>query len=489
MGKVELQLELPPNMTWTLADVLAATGGTVTSGSLEPLEFDSISTDTRRLEPGALFVALTGPTQEGERFAADALARGARAVLVRHLPENVPADRAIVVADPLTALGDLAAWTRRRLAPTVIGITGSNGKTTTKEMVASVCERASFSAPRSGVLKTVGTENNLIGLPLTLLRLAEQDAIAVLEMGMSEPGEISRLTEIANPDVGVVTNVGPVHLEGCCDLAGVAAAKGELFHGMRADATIAVNLDDDWVVKIAACFPGRRINFGRHGEVRPGAVADFGLDGVAFDLDVAGRTTKVRLRLPGLHNLTNALAAAAVTHATGIDVETIRAGLEAIAAPPKRMQVVRLANGTTLLNDSYNANPANVAAAIEVLTRQSGRAVAVLGEMRELGPESAALHRSIGRLAAQRGVAVLVAVGAQAAAMVDGAREAGMAESSLHTCTDPGAAAALVTTLWRAGDLILIKGSRGPATEEVVRLRGSRMAEVVRLLEEAGGLS
>jgi UDP-N-acetylmuramoyl-tripeptide--D-alanyl-D-alanine ligase len=187
--------------------------------------------------------------------------------------------------------------------------------------------------------------------------------------------------------------------------------------------------------------------------------------------------------------VTNALAAAAVTHATGIDVETIRAGLEALAAPPKRMQVVRLANRTTLLNDSYNANPANVAAAIEVLARQSGRAVAVLGEMRELGPESAALHRSIGRLAAERGVAVLVAVGTQATAMADGARQAGMAESAVLTCTDPATAAALVTSLWRAGDVILIKGSRGPATEELVRLRGSRMAEVVRLLEEAGGLS
>ncbi len=485
---MERPLEVPPKMIWTLAEVLAATGGTVASGPLQPLEFTSISTDTRRLQPGALFVALAGPTHDGHLFAADALARGARAAVVRQRPPAVPAPLAVVVADPLRALGDLAAWTRRHLAPTVIGITGSNGKTTTKEMVAAICERAPLPPARAGVLRTIATENNLIGLPLTLLRLDHGDAIAVLEMGMSEPGEIARLTEIADPDVGVVTNVGPVHLEGCGDIAGVAAAKGELFRGMRPGATAAVNLDDERVVEIAAGFAGRRVEFGERGEVRARAITDLGLDGIAFDLAVASRQTKVRLRVPGRHNVKNALAAAAVTHAIGIDIELIRDGLESVAAPPKRMQVVRLANGATLLNDSYNANPANVAAAIDVLARQAGRAIAVLGEMRELGPASARLHGDIGRLAAERGVAVLVAVGAHGAATAAGARRGGMAAAVIHVCDDPAAAAATVTTLWRAGDVILIKGSRGPATEELVRLRGSRMAEVVRLLQEAGGL-
>jgi UDP-N-acetylmuramoyl-tripeptide--D-alanyl-D-alanine ligase len=489
MKNAELALDCAPSMTWTLADVLTATGGVVASGLARPLIFNSVSTDTRRLAPGALFVALTGPTHDGHRFAADALARGARAAMVRTVPDNVAAVDAIVVPDPLVALGRLAAWTRHRLAPRVIAITGSNGKTTTKEMVAAICDHATFAPPRSQVLKTVGTKNNLIGVPLTLLRLTGHEAVAVLEMGMSEPGEIAKLAAIADPDVGVVTNVGPVHLEGCGSLAGVAAAKGELFAGMRRDATIAVNRDDEWVVKIAASFVGRRIEFGTSGDVEARAVTDFGLDGVAFDLCVGGRTAKVRVRIPGLHNVANALAAAAVTYAIGLDLDTIAAGLDAVAAPPKRMQVVRLANGTTLLNDSYNANPANVEAALRVLTRQAGRSVAVLGEMRELGAESDTLHQRIGALAAQLGVRVLVTVGARGEALATGARAGGLGPAAVHVCADPAAAAAAVATLWQRGDVILIKGSRGPATEEVVRLRGSRMAEVVRLLEEAGGRS
>ncbi|HUI26791.1 MAG TPA: UDP-N-acetylmuramoyl-tripeptide--D-alanyl-D-alanine ligase [Candidatus Kryptonia bacterium] len=477
-------------MAWTLADVLDATGGRLAAGAVQPLVFDSISTDSRRSQPGALFVALTGPNHDGHRYAVDALARGARAVMVRAVPANVPAHVAIVVADPLNALQQLASWTRRRIAPRVIGITGSNGKTTTKEMVAAICDHAAFPSPRTAVLKTAGNENNLIGVPLTLLRLTGNEAVAVLEMGMNAPGEIARLVEIADPDVGVVTNVGPVHLEGVGGtIAGVAAAKGEMFAGIRHNATIAVNLDDEWVVKIAARFPGRRIEFGRGGEVEARAIVDFGLDGIGFDLHVAGRSTKVRLHIPGLHTVTNALAAAAVAHAIAVDLEAIRAGLAAVAAPPKRIQVVRLANGTTLLNDSYNANPASIEAALRVLERQTGRRIAVIGEMLELGTQSQELHRHVGRLAAKYHVGLLAAVGARADALAEGAREAGLASEAIRVCPDPATAANWVASQWRAGDTILVKGSRGPADEELVRLRGSRMAEVVRLLEEAGGRS
>ncbi|MBI4517367.1 MAG: UDP-N-acetylmuramoyl-tripeptide--D-alanyl-D-alanine ligase [Deltaproteobacteria bacterium] len=487
MRDAELALALVPSMTWTLAEVIAATGGTVAYAADRSLTFDSIATDSRRLTPGALFIALIGETHDGHRFAADALAQGARAVLVQHVASEVPQPQAIVVPDTLRALGDLAAWTRRREQPLVIAITGSNGKTTTKEMAAAICDHASFPAPRTGVVKSIGTENNLIGVPLTLLRVTGSDAVAVVEMGMSVPGEIARLVEIAGPDVGVVTNIGPVHLAGCGSIEGVAAAKGELFAGMRRDATVAVNLDDERVVKIAAGFRGRRIEFGSGGEVHAAAITDCGLDGIAFDLGIGKQATRVRLRLPGRHNVENALAAAAVTHAIGVDLATIRAGLEAIAAPPKRMQVVKLANGATLLNDSYNANPANVEAALRVLVQQPGRAIAVLGEMRELGEASAAWHRQVGELAARLGVRLLIGVGEQAEALADGARAGGLDAAAVHVCADPAAAATSVAGLWRAGDVILIKGSRGAATEEVVRLRGSRMAEVVRLLQEAGG--
>lgn len=474
-------------MAWSTAEVLQATGGRIVAATAAST-FDSVSTDSRRLEPGALFVALTGPNHDGHRHVASALSRGARAAVVRAIPADVAPERCIVVADPLIALQQLATWTRRRVAPQVIAITGSNGKTTTKEMAAAICERAAFAPPRVGVLKTTANENNLIGLPLTLLRLTGSEAVAVLEMGMNAPGEIARLVEIAEPDVGVVTNVGPVHLEGVGGtIAGVAAAKGEMFAGMRPDRTIAINLDDAWVVRIGASFPGRRIGFGRGGEVTAQAIADFGLDGVGFDLVVAGRSVKVRLRIPGIHSVSNALAAAAVTYAIGVDLDAIARGLNEFSPPPKRIQIIRLKNGTTVLNDSYNANPASVDAALAVLARQPGRSIAVLGDMLELGPQSRSLHEAVGQSAGHHRVGLLITVGAQAGAIAEGARASEMAADAVYACADPAEAAAVVIRHWRAGDTILVKGSRGPATDELVRLRGSRMAEVVRLLEEAGG--
>jgi UDP-N-acetylmuramoyl-tripeptide--D-alanyl-D-alanine ligase len=338
------------------------------------------------------------------------------------------------------------------------------------------------------MLKTVGTENNLIGVPMTLLRLTGNEAVAVLEMGMNAPGEIARLVQIACPDVGVITNIGPAHLAGVGGtVAGVASAKAEMLAGMRRDATIAVNTQDEWVVRISEQFHGRRVEFGPGREVEGRTVTDFGLDGVAFELCVAGRVAKVRLRLPGAHNVANALAAAAVSHAIGLSLETIRAGLERVSLPPRRMQVLHLPNGVTVLNDSYNANPANVEAALSVLVRQPGRRIAVLGEMLELGEQSTALHEHVGALAAKAGVDALVAVGAQAHAVARGARLAGLEAAAICVCADPAEAAARVLAMLRARDFVLVKGSRGPLTEEVVRLRGSRMAEVVRLLEEGGG--
>ncbi len=471
-------------MGWTLTEIAEATGARC--HTVQPLTIEVVSTDSRQVPRGALFVALRGPYHDGHEFAAEALRKGAAAVVAERLPVGVAPQLTLIVPDTLRALGDLAAWTRRRHAVRVVAITGSNGKTTTKEMVAAICERASWPAPRMRVSKTVGTENNLIGVPLTLLRLRGDEAVAVLEMGMNAPGEIARLTEIAQPDVGVVTNVGPAHLEGLGSVAGVAAAKGELFARMSRDATIAVNADDEWVTRIAAGFPGRRIEFGRGCEVEARNVRDFGFDGVVFDVCIAGEARPVRLRIPGLHNVTNALAAAAVAYALGLDCGTVRAGLEAAVAPAMRMQVRRLANGITVLNDAYNANPGSMEAALRFITQRPGRVFAVLGEMRELGAQSTVLHERVGRLAAECGVQLLVAVGAEAEGIARGAREAGMAADCIHACAEPGSAAAVVTARWQAGDAILVKGSRGSADDPIVRARGARMAEVVRLLEEAG---
>jgi len=472
-------------MGWTLKEIIEAAGARATERPDRTCE--SVCTDTRRLTPGCLFVALCGPRHDGHEHAAEALQGGAIAVLVERVPEGVAPVRALVVPDTLRALGDLAAFTRQRSAVRVIAITGSNGKTTTKEMVASICQRASFPPPQTGVLKTAANENNLIGVPLTLLRLRGDEAAAVIEMGMNAPGEIARLTEIAAPDVGVITNIGPAHLEGLGSVAGVAAAKGELFAGMRPDTTIVVNTEDEWVGRVANGFRGRRIEFGHGCEVEAAAVRDFGLDGIAFDLSVNGKVGAVRLPIPGLHNVTNALAAAAVGHAMDLDIETIRAGLADAEPPRMRLEVLRLANGVAVVNDGYNANPASMEAALRTSARHPGRLLAVLSEMRELGTQSTALHRAVGRLAAECGAAFLVAVGTHAKDMAAGAHEAGMDQSTTYMCEDPAAAAVVVTALWQPGDVVLLKGSRGPDTEDVVRQRGSRMAEVARLLEEAGG--
>ncbi|MBX3026511.1 UDP-N-acetylmuramoyl-tripeptide--D-alanyl-D-alanine ligase [bacterium] len=466
-------------MTWTGEEIARAVGAAAPAPACTAR---AVCTDTRALAADCLYVALRGPTHDGHAFAAAALAGGAVAVLVDHVPEGVEPARAIVVADTLRALGDLAAWTRRRWGGRVVAITGSNGKTTTKEMLAAVFEQAW----PGRVLKTHGNENNLIGVPLTLVRLTGDEAAAVIEMGMNAFGEIARLTEIAVPDVGVITNVGPAHLEGVGSVDGVARAKGELFAGMPAAGAIAVNMDDARVAAAAARFAGRRrIEFGSGRLVRAEAIDDADLAGCAFTLCIGDARAPVRLRAAGRHNVQNALAAAAAAHALGLDAAVIAAGLAAAEPPRMRMQVVPLANGVTVINDAYNANPGSTAAALDAVGRLPGRAIAALGEMRELGPRSAELHAAVGAHAVAAGVAWVLAVGPGAEPIAEGARRAGGA--LVDVCADAAAAAALIGARWQPGDTVLVKGSRGGDAEPGVRRYGARMAEVVALLEAAAG--
>jgi UDP-N-acetylmuramoyl-tripeptide--D-alanyl-D-alanine ligase len=463
-------------MTWTGEEIARAVGA---AAPARPLAARAVCTDTRALAAGCLFVALRGPTFDGHAFAAAALAGGAAAVLVERLPAGVDPARAIVVPDTLRALGDLAAWTRRRWGGRVAAITGSNGKTSTKEMLAAILEQAW----PGRVLKTHGNLNNLVGVPLTLLRLTGDEAAAVIEMGMNAFGEIARLTEIAAPDVGVITNVGPAHLEGLGSIEGVARAKGELFAGMPAAGTIAVNMDDARVAAAAAAFAGRRVEFGAGRHVRAEDIDDAGLAGCTFTLGIGAARAPVRLRGAGRHNVQNALAAAAAAHALGVAMPHIAAGLAAAELPNMRMQVVPLANGVTVINDAYNANPGSTAAALDAVGRLPGRAIAALGEMRELGPRSAELHAAVGAHAVAAGVAWVLAVGPGAEPIAAGARRAGGAR--VDVCADAAAAAALISAGWRRGDTVLVKGSRGADDEPGVRRYGARMAEVVALLEAA----
>jgi UDP-N-acetylmuramoyl-tripeptide--D-alanyl-D-alanine ligase len=422
------------------------------------------------VEAGALFFALRGPRHDGHNFVVEALRRGAAGAVVDHPIAGVSAPLACV-PHTVAALGDLARWTRVRSPIRVVAITGSNGKTTTKEMIASICSAADFPPPRTRTLKTQGNENNLIGLPRTLLHVQGDEAVAVLEMGMNRAGEIARLSEIACPNYAVITNIGPAHLEGFGgSLAGVAAAKAELFACLSRDAVVAVNVDDGWVRRLATVFAGRKITFGSDADVRARAVVDLGTDGIAFDLVMAERAAKVRLRCIGQHNVTNALAAAAIGHAMGLSIEVIVRGLERAVATAMRMQVARLPNGVTLINDAYNANPSSVEAALLALRRFSGRPVVVLGEMWELGDEARRAHRLIGERAAALGVQQLFLMGAQAEAVAAGARAAGMQAEAIHIGGSHAEVAEAVAARWQPGDIVLVKGSRGMKMEEVVRL-------------------
>lgn len=455
--------------TFALDEVLAATGGELVRLG-DRTRFDGVATDSRRLRPGELFVALRGDAHDGHDFLSDAVARGAGAAVVERAHADRPlACGVVAVRDTLAALGDLAAFHRRRHRPRVVAVTGSNGKTTTKEMLAAILERA-FGAGR--VLRTTGTQNNLVGLPLTLLRLAGTEDAAILELGMNGPGEIWRLAEIAEPDVGVITCVAPAHLEGLGSVHGVAEAKAELYRRLRPSAIAVVNADDPLVSVSAENFPGRKIPFGTAAPVAVCArdIVDHGLDGTSFRLVIEGREVPIRLAVPGRHNVTNALAAAATAHALGVDVVAVRAGLEAFQPPGMRMEVTQLPNGVTVLNDAYNANPASMAAALRTLAASRGRRrIAVLGEMRELGAESTPAHRDLGRLAAEARVDALFVLGEHAGHVRDGAVEAGLPADRITVAESHDDVAQRLAAGCRPGDLVLLKGSRGAAMEQVLR--------------------
>jgi len=457
--------------SFTLDEVLAATSGDLVHLG-DRTGFSGVTTDSRRLRPGELFVAIAGESHDGHAFLADAAARGAGAVVIErtHADRPLPCGM-IVVRDTLAALGDLAAFHRRRHHPRVVAVTGSNGKTTTKEMLAAILERG-FGPGR--VLRTTGTQNNLVGLPLTLLRLAGTERAAILELGMNGPGEIWRLAQIAEPDVGVITCVAPAHLEGLGSIHGVAEAKAELYRRLRPSATAVVNADDPLVAAAARIFPGRKIPFGT--AEAPGLaisareVVDHGLEGTDFRLVVEQHAVPVRLAVPGRHNVTNALAAAAVAHALGIGVEAMQAGLEAFQPPGMRMEVAQLPTGVTVLNDAYNANPASMAAALRTLAAsRSRRRIAVLGEMRELGAASDQAHHDLGATAAEVALDGLFLLGEHAQQVRAGAEAGGLAPDRIVVATSHVELAQRLVDYCRPGDVVLLKGSRGAAMEEVLR--------------------
>jgi len=460
----------PPTTPWTTADILAATNGALVCG--DPRQgFDGISIDSRRIIPGQLFVAIVGQKHDGHRFIEEALRCGVQGVVVgsaavRTLPWHRWRQKGIVVAavdDTARALGDLAAFHRRRHGVPVVAITGSNGKTSTKDMTAAVLGR------RPPILATMGNLNNEIGVPLTLLRLAGHERWAVIELGMNHAGEIARLTDICAPRVGIITNIGPAHLEALRSVEGVRDAKGELLGRLPSGATAILNADDAWSMQLARQTARPVVRFGRSPEVQIGA-RDVTLRNltIRFTLTTPQGDIPIRLPTPGAFMVSNALAAAAVGDLAGMSLEEIKAGLEDFRPASGRLTIFQTARGVNVIDDSYNANPASMQAAIGTLAALSagGRAIWVAGEMRELGPQAAAMHRDVGELAARSGIAKIYATGPHAREIARGARSAGMHDGDIVTGSRQEIADGL-SGRTRPGDWILIKGSRAAGMEVI----------------------
>jgi UDP-N-acetylmuramoyl-tripeptide--D-alanyl-D-alanine ligase len=465
----------------SLAAIAAAVRGELAFGPAAPArgpehEVDGYSIDSRTVRPGELFFAIVGPRHDGHDFVKDAAGRGAAAVVVsKGGPARFPEVPATVrVADTTRALQDLGAHVRRSRPLKVIGITGSAGKTTAKELTAAVV------AERFRTQKSEGNLNNAYGLPLTLLRLPDDRQVAVLEMGMSTKGEIARLAEIADPDVGVVLCVLRVHLEHFGSLAKIAEAKGELFRGMRQDAVAIFNADDPYAARLGRAFKGPRIAYGidaRRTDVGAEEVAVLGLEGSRFVLRRGSERQTVTLRLPGRHNVYNALAAAAAGAALGIDAGATRRGLESVRPAAMRGVLHRLPGGVELLDDSYNSNPSAMERAIAILAeaRPRGRRILVAGDMLELGPYERRAHKALGAQVAASGIDLYVAVGPRSEGAAAAAARSKRRLEVRHF-PDAAAAAPFVVAAVRPGDLVLVKGSRGTQMERVV----------VALLEAAG---
>jgi UDP-N-acetylmuramoyl-tripeptide--D-alanyl-D-alanine ligase len=467
-------------MSWTINEILEATGGTIARVGKKKV-FGEIVTDSTKVKNGSVCVALKGERLDGHRFVADAFKRGAACAIVHSGAGGstklatgavIPSRATVVrVADTLEALGDLAHYRREKFAPKVIAITGSNGKTTTKEMAAAIFQEAVLNGKklRGKILKTQGNFNNLVGLPLTLLGLRRSHKVAVVELGTNRPGEIKRLTEIAAPDLGIITAVAAAHLEGLTSLRGVAREKGALFSNLRRGGAIAVNLDDPWVRQLGAKFKGRKIFYGRRGSVGAEAVRPVDAQGMRFTLRVGVRRCPVRLRYLGQHNVTNAVGAAALAHGLGVSLAAIRRGLEKARPYAMRMEADSW-RGAGLINDAYNANPASMAAALNTLAAMNGHGekIAVLGDMFELGKMSGREHRELGKRAAKTRIDRLYLLGQQAATVKAGALIGGMEENKVIIGKDHNDVARQLKSHVKKGDWLLIKGSRGMKMEKIL---------------------
>ena len=435
-----------------------------------------VCSDTRRIEKGNLFVAISGERYDGHDFVSEAMRSGACASLVTadwhddRADRNSPEGARIVVPVVLTALQAFAGWHRSRFDLPVIAVTGSNGKTTTKNMIASVLSE------RSRVFKTPGNLNSQLGVAETLFSLQEDHGAAVLELGMNQAGELNRLARMTRPSVGVITNVGPAHIEFFESIEGIARAKGEILDHLPVDGHAVLNADDPLVMKQAGRSPAPVTTFGRSAgtDVRL-ARSRTELSGSTFALSDGA---SFRINLMGEHQVMNAVAAVAVGRLFGIDDSGIARALRHVESTPMRMEY-RKVGAVHLINDTYNANPSSMKAALDALAATAGRKLVVLGDMLELGETGKAAHREVGRHAAEVAERIITA-GELARDIAEAAVEAGMPASRVVACSSSDQAAAEVLEKIRDGDVILVKGSRGMRMEAVVESMAAALCEPVK---------
>lgn len=473
------------HLPWTTPDILSATGGELVCGDPHR-RFAGIGIDSRTIVPGQLFVAIVGEVHDGHRFTAQVVEHGVLGLVVNTDRLDALAlddwrSRDVVcvaVADTIRALGDLAACNRNRNPAKVVAITGSNGKTSTRAMTVAVIGR------RFETLEPRGNYNNLIGLPLTLLNLTPAHQWAVLELGTNSPGEIGRLADICTPEIGVITNIGPAHLERLGSLDGVMQEKGQLLSRIRAGGKAVLNADDERLLRLAGETQATVILYGQspRATVRAPLISERP-QGVTFTLELPQEErVEVHLKIAGGFMVSNALAAAAVGHVLGVSIQTIKAALERFEPVNGRMKILPGPGGITLIDDSYNANPSSMSAAIQTLRSVAGarRRVAVLADMRELGEQSAHLHRQLGHTAGAAALDRLYVTGDFAPEVVSGARAEHMAATAIFA----GSREAVLDDLknWlRTGDWVLIKGSRAMKMEVIVKGLAEWMKEQGRI--------
>jgi len=458
-------------MNLTLGEVAVLLSSSV---GLPDDDIHGYSLDSRAIAPGQLFFAIRGPRFDGHEFVGKALERGAAGAVVESaFAATAPAQwrsRLLAVPDPSAALQGLGRAVRRKWGKQLIAVTGSTGKSTTKELLAEILAR------RLRVMRSPGNLNNDFGLPLALLSLAPDQDVAVVELGMSHAGEIARLARLAEPEVGIVTNVAPVHLEFFPSVDAIASAKRELVDYLSTrgrDGVAVLNEDDERVRKFREGFPGPVVTFGfsSDAEFRAGAVEAGPGQGTTFAVTTPAWQAEFSLSLPGRHNVQNALAAIAAASLWEIPVEEMRQALAGFQNLHQRSEVLTLPRGITVINDCYNSNPLAMERMLETLESwPAARRLLIAGEMLELGPTSPDLHRTVGRKCAGSGVDWLVAVQGNARFILEGAAEGGLSSARLRFFNDATQAGEFCKALLEPGDVVLVKGSRGVHLETAIEL-------------------